>query len=69
MLIAGTPIKEPIVQHGPFVMSSRAQIMQAFEEYQRGQNFISDQCEYRLHTAEGTAVTKRGVEDEYRQRR
>ena len=28
VLLAGTPLKEPIVQHGPFVMSTKAQIMQ-----------------------------------------
>ena len=28
VLLAGAPLKEPIVQHGPFVMSTKAQIMQ-----------------------------------------
>mmetsp|Transcript_39510 Transcript_39510/g.65518 ORF Transcript_39510/g.65518 Transcript_39510/m.65518 type:complete len:318 (+) Transcript_39510:116-1069(+) len=65
MLLVGTPLREPIVQHGPFVMSSRAQIMQAFEQYQRGQGFIANQCEYQLHTVEGTMVTKRGLEEAY----
>ena len=41
MLLMGTPLKEPIVLHGPFVMSSKQQIMQAFEQYQRGQGFIA----------------------------
>jgi len=69
MVLMGTPLKEPIIQHGPFVMSTQQQIMQAFTQYQRGQGFIEEACEYRLHTAEGTVVTKRGLESAYLQRR
>lgn len=36
LLIAGRPIKEPIVQHGPFVMNSQEEIDQAFRDYQNG---------------------------------
>lgn len=36
LLIAGQPIKEPIVQHGPFVMNTKDEIYQAFEDYQSG---------------------------------
>ncbi len=35
LLLQGRPIAEPIVQHGPFVMSSRAEIQRAFVDYQR----------------------------------
>lgn len=38
VLISGEPIDEPCVQHGPFVMNTREEIMQAFVDYQRGQN-------------------------------
>lgn len=34
--LAGEPIGEAVVQHGPFVMSTRQQIQQCFEEYQQG---------------------------------
>merc|ERR1711963_920057 len=36
LFIAGKPLGEAIVSHGPFVMSSREQIKQCFEDYQRG---------------------------------
>ncbi|XP_033958727.1 pirin isoform X2 [Pseudochaenichthys georgianus] len=38
VLIAGEPIKEPVVQHGPFVMTTEEEITQAIKDYQTGRN-------------------------------
>ncbi|KAG0090520.1 hypothetical protein BGZ93_011216 [Podila epicladia] len=38
VIIAGEPIKEPIVQHGPFVMNTQQEIYETFVDYQYGQN-------------------------------
>jgi redox-sensitive bicupin YhaK (pirin superfamily) len=36
ILIAGRPLREPIVQHGPFVMNTQAEILQAISDYRTG---------------------------------
>lgn len=38
VIIAGAPIGEPIVQHGPFVMCSEEEIMEAIQDYRDGRN-------------------------------
>lgn len=37
VILEGLPIGEPIVQHGPFVMNSREEIMQTIRDYQQTQ--------------------------------
>jgi len=36
LLIAGHPLREPIAQHGPFVMNTREQLIQAVQDFQNG---------------------------------
>ena len=36
IVVAGRPLGEPVARHGPFVMNTREQLMQAFVDFQEG---------------------------------
>lgn len=38
VLIGGQPLNEPVVQHGPFVMNTQAEIEQTIEDYYYSKN-------------------------------
>lgn len=51
VVIAGEPLDQKVVQHGPFVMTSTDEIRQAFMDYQLGTNGFEGVHEWRSKSA------------------
>ena len=47
VLIAGQPLQEPVVQYGPFVMSTEEEIMQTIEDFREGKNGFENAHDWR----------------------
>ena len=57
LLLGGQPIREPVVQSGPFVMSTREEVVRAYEDYQAGR-FGVIPAEHAPHTGDHHGRTR-----------
>ncbi|KAJ1972811.1 hypothetical protein H4R35_004469 [Dimargaris xerosporica] len=59
LVVAGTPLREPVARYGPFVMNTQDEIVEAFMDYQAGKMGVIDGAAERQRRTEA-ALKKSG---------
>ncbi|XP_006817479.1 pirin-like, partial [Saccoglossus kowalevskii] len=50
VLLAGEPVGEPVVQYGPFVMTTRGEIEEAIDDFRSGKNGFENALNWKSKT-------------------
>ncbi|WP_030269778.1 pirin family protein [Streptomyces sp. NRRL B-24484] len=53
LILGGEPIREPVFHYGPFVMNTKAEVIQAMEDYEAGRLGVIPDDAIMPHTARG----------------
>jgi redox-sensitive bicupin YhaK (pirin superfamily) len=53
LILGGQPIREPVFHYGPFVMNTKAEVIQAMEDYEAGRLGVIPDDAIMPHTARG----------------